>query len=240
MELALLSVLAGVITVLSPCILPLLPVILTGSLTDKSKAAPFVIIGSSAISIIVFTLLLKGTAMFIGVPLSFWMAFSGTLIFFIGLTLVFPEIWERLMHFLRFKQKTSELTAKADQTTGHSKNVLLGLSLGPVFTSCSPTYGIIVAAVLPANFALGALYVTSYALGLAVVLIAIALGGQRIVQRLSWFTKPGFRKVLGIILIITGLAIATGVIKEFEVWLVELGIDLTQFEWDLIDPRSRQ
>lgn len=236
MELALLSLLAGMLTVLSPCILPLLPVILTGSLTDKSKAAPLVIIGSSVVSIIAFTLLLKGTAVFIGVPLSFWLAFSGILVSLIGLTMVFPQIWERLAQTLRLQQRTGKLTARANSSSGHSKNVLLGLSLGPVFTSCSPTYGIVVATVLPVNFSLGTVYVTAYALGLAAVLVAITLGGQKVIHRLNWFTRPGFRKTLGVVLIIVGLAIATGIIKELEIWLVGTGFDLTRFEWNLIDP----
>lgn len=53
------SFVAGMITVLTPCVLPVLPVILGGSLTDQDKYRPRVIIVSFACSILLFTLTLQ-------------------------------------------------------------------------------------------------------------------------------------------------------------------------------------
>lgn len=235
MDVAFLSFLAGALTVLSPCILPFLPVVLSGSLSTKDKWATYVIIGSSALSIILFTLLLKGTSVFLGVPSSVWFVLSGIIIIFIGITLLFPAFWARLSHRLKLEEKSGQLTTGASRATGQKKNVLLGLSLGPVFTSCSPTYGLIVAAVLPVNFLSGVLYIVLYALGLALILLLIAFGGSKIVDKLRWFTKPAFTRTLGIILIVTGLVIATGLIKELEQLLIESGLDLTRLEWSLLN-----
>ncbi|MEX0668559.1 MAG: cytochrome c biogenesis protein CcdA [Candidatus Saccharimonadales bacterium] len=235
MDLLLLSLLAGVLTVLSPCILPLLPVVLGGSLSQDSKHAPLVIIASSVISIIVFTLLLKGTSMFIGIPTSAWFVVSGIIIAIIGVTFIFPQIWEKIMQLSKLQSRVSTLSTKATTASGQKKNVILGLSLGPVFTSCSPTYGIVVATILPVNFALGTVYITAYALGLAAVLTIVAVGGQKVMRKLNWLSSSSFRKTLGVILLVTGLAIATGLIKELEIWLVETGVDLTRFEWQFIN-----
>ncbi len=234
MDIAFLSFLAGALTVLSPCILPLLPVVLSGALSTKDKIAPYVIIGTSALSIILFTLLLKGTSLLLGIPSSAWLVVSGVIIVIVGLTMLFPMIWEKIMLALRIQEKTGSMTAGAGNASGQKKNIILGLSLGPVFTSCSPTYGIVVATVLPANFLQGTAYIVLYALGLSLVLLLIALGGNKIARRLQWFTRPSFRRIVGAILILTGLAIATGIIKQFEISLVESGIDLTRFEWNLL------
>lgn len=229
MDVAIVSFLAGVLTVLSPCILPLMPVVLSGALSTKDKAAPYVIIGTAVLSIVLFTLLLKGTSLFLGVPSSAWSVVSGIIIAVIGLTMLFPLFWEKLILALHVQDATGKLTGS--QASGHKKNVILGLALGPVFTSCSPTYGIVVATILPVNFLQGAAYVLLYALGLALVLLVIALGGSKVASKLQWFTRPAFRRILGSILVLTGIAIATGLIRQLEVSLVESGVDLTKYEW---------
>ena len=95
MELLPLSLLAGVLTVLSPCVLPLLPVVLAGSAAG-SRRAPYIVIGSLAVSVVVFTLLIKATTALLGVPSSVWLIVSGSLVAFIGASLAFPKIWDTI------------------------------------------------------------------------------------------------------------------------------------------------
>ena len=61
MLLLLISFIAGVLTILAPCVLPLLPVIIGGSISGKTKekSRPYIIAASLAASLVVFTLLLK-------------------------------------------------------------------------------------------------------------------------------------------------------------------------------------
>ncbi len=73
MFLLIVSFLAGVLTIAAPCILPLLPVIIGGSLIDSDKdkperawLRPVVITASLAVSVIVFTLLIKATTVLLG------------------------------------------------------------------------------------------------------------------------------------------------------------------------------
>jgi len=237
MDLLLISLLAGVLTVLSPCILPLLPVVVAGSVSEKNKKAPLVIIASLAISVIAFTLLIRASTAFIGVPSSFWLVFSGLLIVFIGVTFAFPAVWEKISLKLGLQQKANSLTAASSNKTGLTRNILLGASLGPIFTSCSPTYGIILATVLPTSFAFGFINLLAYTIGLSAVLLAIAIGGQRTTKRLEWASKPNspLRRILGIILIIVGILIVTGLIKDIEAWMVQAGIDSTRLELQFLN-----
>ena len=138
----LIAVLAGILTVLAPCILPLLPVVIGSSETEGRRISrrALVVIGSLSISVVLFTLLLKATTLLIVIPQVFWSVFSGTIIVLVGLAIVFPSLWSRIP----FVQKISILSNKAVGTGYQKKNysgdALIGLALGPVFTSCSPTY----------------------------------------------------------------------------------------------------
>ena len=105
MILLIISFVAGVLTVLAPCILPLLPVIVGRSLTDStlSKRRLFVVVTSLCLSIILFTLLLKVSTLFIAIPQDFWKWFSGGIIFIFGFVTLFPELWEKISEIHDFQ-----------------------------------------------------------------------------------------------------------------------------------------
>ncbi|NCU41304.1 MAG: hypothetical protein EOM19_01100 [Candidatus Moranbacteria bacterium] len=106
----LIAVLAGILTVLAPCILPLLPIIIGSSETEDKRISKrsIIVIGSLSVSVIVFTILLKATTLFIDVPQVFWSVFSGIVIMFVGLAIVFPLLWARIP----FVQKISAWVIK--------------------------------------------------------------------------------------------------------------------------------
>lgn len=238
MELLPLSFLAGVLTVLSPCVLPLLPVIIGGSVDDAdNRWRPVVITGSLAVSIIAFTLLLKWSTALIGIPQTVWTSISGVIILLFGVITLFPSVWERFSDMLRLSSRTQQSLQQASTKRGWSGSILMGFALGPVFSSCSPTYALILATVLPQSFIVGLLNLIAYSLGLAVLLLIIALLGQRAVQKLKWATDPTgwFKRGLGILFIIVGLAIITGLDKQLEIALLDTGqFDLTSVELQLL------
>ena len=63
----LLSLIAGALTVLAPCVLPFLPVIVGGSLGHGSRRRPYLIAGALVVSLLVFTLLLKASTAFLNI-----------------------------------------------------------------------------------------------------------------------------------------------------------------------------
>ncbi len=72
MTLLLASFLAGILTILAPCVLPVLPVILAGSLGERQKWYPYLVTLSLAASVVIFTVLLKVSTLFIDIPQDFW------------------------------------------------------------------------------------------------------------------------------------------------------------------------
>jgi cytochrome c biogenesis protein CcdA len=101
--------------------------------------------------------------------------------------------------------------------------VLTGSALGPVFTSCSPFYGYVIVTVLPASFAQGMILLLAYVIGLCGTLLVVALLGQKVMAKAKWLANPdgGFRKILGVIFILVGIAIILGLDKEFQTWFIE-------------------
>ncbi len=229
MELAIFCFLAGFLTLLAPCILPVLPVILGRSLiagdkTDQSIRKPVVIISSLLVSIVVFTLLLKGTTLLITIPTIVWSLLAGVIIIFFGITMLFPALWETIVTKLNIPALTN---AASNRTKSGSlaSDVLVGASLGPVFNSCSPTYALIVAAILPASFTSGLLYLFFYCLGLGIGLFIIAIFGRALTQKLRWTADPhgAFRKIIGVIFVVIGIGIILGIDKSVQTLIIDAG-----------------
>lgn len=215
--------LAGVLTVLAPCVLPLLPVIIGGSLggDTQDKRRPLIIAGSLAISLIVFTLLLKATTLLIRIPPQAITYVSGGIIVTIGLATLFPMAYAYVIGSLGLEHRSQELLGSGFKNSTWVGPVIIGAALGPVFSSCSPVYAYILATILPAHFAAAIAYVISYVVGLALVLLAIGYYGRRLTSRLSIVSNPRgvFQRGLGVLFILVGLAIVTGTGTKAQVWL---------------------
>jgi len=237
---ALVSLVAGLLTVLAPCVLPLLPVILGGSVVrgDRDRWRPFVITGSLVGSLVVFTLLLKASTVLIKVDPRVWTYLSGGLILVLGVSLLFPGLWSRLSQAVGLDNRAHALLEKAH---GHRNRtvsaVLTGAALGPVFSSCSPTYAWAIATVLPASPALGMVYLSTYCVGVGVGLLAIALLGRRLLSRITWASKPGgaFQRTIAALFIVMGLFIVTGLDQAVETRLLTADpFGITRLEQRLI------
>ena len=237
-SLLLASFIAGALTILVPCILPLLPVVVGGSILSSNgrRRNPYIIIGSLLLSIIVFTVIIQTLANFIFIPNSFWENIAATLVLFVGLIFIFPGFWHKIpfvSHFAIFSNKAVGSGIKRDTFFG---DAIIGIALGPLFSSCSPTYLLILSVILPASFFLGLIYLTFFILGLGVTLLLIVLIGQKFVDRLNILAdESGYlKKVLGLIMIFVAIVIFFGLDKEFAIFLLDIGfIDITQFELEI-------
>lgn len=237
MTFLIISFFAGVLTVLAPCILPLLPVVVGSSATGRSAFTPYVVVGSLGVSVIIFTFLLKASTVFVRVPPEVWTYLSGGILMLFGLTLVFPTIWERVPGLTTVSTSSHKLIGTGYQKKSFWGDVLVGAALGPVFSTCSPTYFVILASVLPASFLLGSAYLLAYILGLSLVLLLLALLGERLVGRLSRFadSRGWFKHIVGLLFIVLGLMIAFGYEKKVETAILESGyLDVTKIEQALL------
>jgi cytochrome c biogenesis protein CcdA/thiol-disulfide isomerase/thioredoxin len=209
MPLVLIGVLGGLITGLSPCILPVLPVVFLGGGTPtadgaptSSRRRPFLVVAGLALSFAAFTLFgtLVLTALHLPADLVRWLGLAALVV--LGLALVFPRL-EGLIErpFSRIPQPTL-----SPDTGGFG----LGIALGAVFVPCAgPVLAAITVAGTTGQIGLDTLVLTvSFAVGCAIPLLAFALAGREVVARVRAFQRHqrGVRVASGVLMI--GLAVA--------------------------------
>jgi len=242
MILLIISFFAGILTVLAPCILPVLPVIIGGSLANvKDKYRPYIIAISLAVSLMLFTILLKATSLLVNVPPQTWTYISGGIIILLGIVSLFPDLYDTLIIKLNLQAKSQRMLGESDRRSGLIGAILTGAALGPVFSSCSPTYAFVLATILPKNFGVGLIYLTSYSLGLVIMLLVISIFGKRFIRRYSWAVNPKsvFRRSLGVLFILIGIGVAAGWMQNVETWSADhLPFDVTKIDQKLISTQS--
>lgn len=223
MGLLLASFAAGLLTILAPCTISLLPIMLS-STTKADRRTPLIVALSLGVSVFLFTLLLKGSLVFIDIPFSWLQITSGLLITLLGIFMLLPSLWTNIEIFFGL-EKSNALLHKASKQSGYFSSILLGFALGPVFTTCSPTYLFILGTVLPTSFSLGMVYLLAYILGLMIMLVGVGYGSKALLARIKFAANPHgwLKKVISILLIVLGVSIMTGLDKLFEQKILERG-----------------
>lgn len=225
------ALLAGMFSALSPCVLPLIPMMLGTQTQGDTRRSLRVLVGLG-LSVILFSVLLKSTTLLIDIPHGVWQYLGGTILGLFGASLVWPSVWERIVLTTGFATKAQQLISLASTRNDTAKDYLLGASLGPLFNVCSPTYALIVVTILPAKPLYGLLLLAIYTLGLTASLYAVAVGGSRVTRKLGWTLDPHgiFRRIIGAILLALGVAIILGYDKLVQTALVSSGF----FDWQIL------
>jgi cytochrome c biogenesis protein CcdA len=155
----------------------------------------------------------------------FWALLSGGILVLFGLTLLFPALWESLPGVRTLSMRSNKLMGSGHQKKSLGGDIMVGAALGPVFSSCSPTYFVILGTVLPASFALGTVYLLAYVAGLAMVLILIALLGEKFLGRIQALSDPNssFKRWIGALFVLVGVMILFGLDKQFEIFVLDYG-----------------
>jgi cytochrome c biogenesis protein CcdA/thiol-disulfide isomerase/thioredoxin len=202
---------AGVITAISPCVLPVLPLLLAGSAASTDRRRPYSIVAGLVLSFTTFTLAGAALLNALGLPADALRNIALAALLLLAATLLSRRLaWllERPFLFLTRRRVSSD-----------TNGLLLGLSLGLVFVPCA---GPVLAAVtaLAASGEVGVrivLVTAAYAVGAGLPMLAIAIGGQRLTSgmRLVRTHAEATRKVAGVLLGATALAIAFGADQRF-------------------------
>jgi thiol-disulfide isomerase/thioredoxin len=131
----------------------------------------------------------------------------------------------------KLSQKSLE---SANQKEGIWWLIALGAALGPVFSSCNPTYTVLLAMILPESLTMWLMGLCAYFFGLGMVLLLIAYFGRSIIGRFAFFSNPRglFRRILWGIILIVGLLIVTGYIKRVETYFIEKNLFVNTFSFD--------
>jgi cytochrome c biogenesis protein CcdA/thiol-disulfide isomerase/thioredoxin len=195
--------LAGVITALSPCVLPVLPILLAGSATGTGRWRPFAIIAGLVVSFTAFTLAGAALLNALGLPQDLLRNLAIAMLFVLAASLLSQRVaWalERPLLFLTRRRVSPD-----------SNGFLVGLSIGLVMVPCAgPVLAAVTALAASGEVTLRIVLVTgAYAVGHALPLLAIAIGSQRLTSGLQVLRThaQAVRQVAGVIVGVTALAV---------------------------------
>lgn len=203
---------SGIITILSPCILPVLPIVLSGSVSG-GKARPLGIVAAFVTSFTLFTLALSTIVEAIGIPPGTLRIVSVVLLVVFGLVMFVPALRER------FEVLASRVAAGRGSKrrvtaprSGFWGGVPVGLSLGLVWTPCvGPIMASVISLALTRRVDGGSVLITlAYSLGTSIPMLAVMFGGRALLNRVPGLARnmASIQKGFGVVMIVVGLAIA--------------------------------
>jgi cytochrome c-type biogenesis protein len=217
--LILVAFLGGVLTVVSPCVLPVLPILLSG--TVGGKARPAGIIAGFIGVFVLLTLFLSSLVNLLGldpVPLR-WVAIG--LLFVFGLTLAIPAIQKRF----------EALAARAvpQRTVGNGNGflggVLVGGTLGLVWTPCvGPILASVTTLALSGQVtAFAAVITLAYAVGVALPMLGVMQGGRNLLKRVPALLNnlSRIQQGFGLVLAVFAVLMALGIDKQLQTFIVD-------------------
>ena len=221
-----LAFLAGMVTIATPCILPILPPMLAGSIGHKLR--PLMIVSGMAISFTLMGGLFSALGIASGLSGGIYRLLIGFFIIGFGAIMVDEEINETYVKYsTRFVNAVmkpfSSGTSKASGGGELRGAFLLGLSLGIIWIPCvGPILGVVLtyASVID-NVISGSLLLFVYSLGLGLPMLLIAYGGKFASSKVGALKNVYFaKKIAGWVLIITGIAIILGLDRVLQTALL--------------------
>ena len=224
-----LAFLAGLLSVLSPCVLPLLPLVL-GAAASEHRFGPLALAGGLALSFVAIGLFVATIGFGLGLDTGIFRTGAAILMILLGLVLMLPAAQTRLAVAAGPLSNWTETRFGGLSTAGLSGQFGVGLLLGAVWSPCvGPTLG---AASLLASQGhdLGAVALTMFLFGLGAALPLCVLGTLSRATLVGWRDRmmslgKGLKVALGLILVVTGLAIVLGADKALETLLVDASPD---------------
>ncbi|OZI26483.1 cytochrome C biogenesis protein [Bordetella genomosp. 9] len=205
-----LALLAGVLTIASPCVLPLLPVVLGSSVERAGRLRPLFIVAGFVLAFAALGILLGLLSHSSGQVQEAVRSTSIVLLALFGLARLWPRPYDWLMARLGGPvQRVAALGANAG--SGNAGGFLLGMSLGAVWTPCAGPVlaSILLLAARAQDVGQSSLLLLLYAIGAGIPMLAIAYGGKLVVGRVRRVARhaASLQRAFGVLLILTAAAI---------------------------------
>ena len=222
---ALFALLAGILSTLSPCVLPLLPIILVTAVSEH-RLGPLALASGLALSFVAVGMFIATIGYGIGLDAGFFRIIAATMLVALGVILLVPQLQTQIAAAASPISGWTEERFGGIETAGLSGQFALGLLLGAVWSPCvGPTLG--AASVLAAqgqDLAQVALVMLAFGLGAALPLLLLGLLSRDTLMR--WRSRlldagKGGKLVLGGLLVVVGVMILSGLDKRVEAALVE-------------------
>jgi len=195
---------AGIVTAISPCVLPVLPIVFAGGATGDRRR-PYAIVAGLVWSFTLFTLVATALLSALGLPDDLLRNVAIGVVLIVGLSLLWPRLGSLV------ERPFQALGRRNPQ--GMGGGFLLGVSLGLLFTPCAgPVIAAVAVLAATQRFSLESVLVTfSYAVGAGLVLLLIAIGAQRGMTLQALRARaPLIRRALGGVVVAVAVVMALG------------------------------
>jgi cytochrome c biogenesis protein CcdA/thiol-disulfide isomerase/thioredoxin len=207
----LLAYLGGVLTILSPCVLPVLPFVFARSEQSFRRSGLPILLGMAVTFTVLASLAALGGAWLVAVN-QYGRYAAMLLLLLLGLALIFPSWSERMMR--PFVLLGGRLQQKADQQSSIRGSLLLGVAVGFLWAPCAgPILGLVLAgAALNGANLYSAMLLLTFALGAATSLAVALLASGRVIawMKRSFGIEEWVRRVLGVAVVAGIVVIAFG------------------------------
>jgi len=216
------ALLAGLATAASPCILPVLPILLGASVGGQGLLRPLAIVAGFVLVFSAATLAFSLTARLIGLDQHTLRTIALAMLVGLGMLMLFPRAFE----FVTARLAPSLPSASHRHSNrGVLGGFVLGTSLGVVWTPCAgPVLAAILALAASADsVGASALLLVVYAIGAGAPMLAIAYGGQIATTKVRQLARyaEGLRRGFGVIVIATAALIYFEYDALFTAWLLD-------------------
>lgn len=222
----LLAYLAGLLTLINPCVLPVLPIVLATAL-NASRLGPLVLAAGMSLSFVVLGLGVTAVGYSFGLTEDTIARAGAVLMIGFGLVLLVPAF------SARFATATAGMSARADAGLDHVDRSGLGgqfaggLLLGAVWSPCiGPTLGGAIAlASQGQSIAWAGAIMTGFALGVSTIIVALGYGAQGVIRRRQEALRRlahAARPIMGVVFAVVGLAILFNIHHLVEGWALGL------------------
>lgn len=221
-----LAFLAGILSILSPCVLPILPLVL-GTAVSKHRFGPFALAGGLSLSFVAIGLFVATVGFSIGLTADLFRYVSAVLLLMLGAVLLMPALQVRLATAGGPVANWTDQHFGNQQDGGLLGQFWIGVLLGAVWSPCvGPTLG--AASLLAAQGRdLSHVAITMLAFGIGAALPLLALGTISREAMLRWRKNllsagQGMKVGLGLLLVGIGALVLSGLDKSLETILVDV------------------
>src|SRR3989344_1147011 len=219
--LLLFAFISGLVTILAPCIWPILPIVLSSSLNGGKSKSLGITLGIMA-SFSVFILSISYLVQLFGVDPNVIRLFAVIILVIMGFSMIIPAFSQVLEGTL---SRLSGRFGQSQNRNGFSGGFLTGCSLGIIWTPCTgPILATIATLAATTSLNLGIIFVTIvYVIGLGIPLFLFSYGGQRLIAKTRFVSglTERIQQIFGVILLLTALAIYTNYDKVLQVKLLD-------------------
>jgi len=224
----LLAFFAGTLTVINPCILPLLPIVVASAFANGKLGAAALLLGLVA-GFATLGVLVNATGTWFGISENVLRDSVAVLLLVFAAVLLIPALERRFSNLVAPVGAAGANLAARASNYGIAGQFLVGILLGAIWAPCSgPSVGAALSLAMQAGgYLTAAARMTSFALGAALVLFLVAIGARTIADRSGSVSKvaPYAKKIAGAAFLLVGVLMLTNLDKLLEAKILDFTPD---------------